>query len=61
MIWKIIIYGHQEIWLFRASGNDFRDWTNPGGIEVGFGLSENPSKLICERTKDARGRWGDGL
>jgi hypothetical protein len=31
--------GAQEI--SRASANDLRDWTNPGGIEAGFGLSEN--------------------
>jgi hypothetical protein len=38
---KIIIYGHQEIWFSRASGNDSRDWTNRRVFEVRFGLLVN--------------------
>jgi hypothetical protein len=36
MIWKIIIYGHKEIWFSRASRNDSMIGQNRGVFEVIF-------------------------
>jgi len=51
----MIIYGHQEIWFSRASGNDYLIGQNRRVIEVSFGLSKN--SLEAHLSKVKRRAW----
>jgi hypothetical protein len=51
MIWKIIIYGHQEICFPERAGMTFVIGQNRKVIEVSFGLSENSLEAHLSKVK----------
>ena len=51
MIRKITIYGHQEIWFSRASGNDYLIGQNRRVLEASFGLSKNSLEAHLSKVK----------